>query len=110
MSISLNLEGLLPVVDSDKKEEQAASTSRHISSRKPIGLNFSNANKPQATALTYWLRYKLATPLFWCIYDSLAVQKDTKNRSKILQVEEVFEAITPQAYAKKLLTELRKAK
>lgn len=53
MSISLNLEGLLPVVDSDKKEEQAASTSRHISSRKPIGLNFSNANKPQATALTY---------------------------------------------------------
>ena len=110
MSISLNLDGLLPVDEkSGKKKVKKVSNSRHVSDRKAIALNFSNANKPHATGLTYWQRYKLATPLFWCIFDGLAKQTNSDNPSQMLAVAEVIDTTSPAEYAEKLLAELRKA-
>lgn len=102
MALSLNTEGLIP--DSDKKKE---SNSRHVSERKAIALNFSNAHKPQATSLAYWQKHKLATPLFWCIFDSLAKQNDPKNPNQLLSVKDVIENVSPAEYAEALLAELR---
>lgn len=105
MAKSLNTVGLIPV--SYKKKE---SNSRHLNKRTPIALNFSNAHKPQATSLTYWQKHKLATPLFWCIYDSLPMQSDPQNPDKKLSVKDVIENISPAEYADKLLAELRSKK
>lgn len=105
MAISLNTDGLIP--ESYKKKE---SNSRHLSKRKAIALNFSNAHKPQATSLAYWQKHKLATPLFWCIYDSLPEQNDPQNPDKKLSVKDVIEDMSPAEYAEKLLAELRSRK
>lgn len=109
MSVSLNLDGLIPVEQkSGKKKVKKVSDSRHVSDRKPIALNFSNANKLHATGLKYWQRYKLATPLFWCIFDGLAKQTNPDNPSQMLTVIEVIDTTSPAEYAEKLLAELRK--
>lgn len=105
MALSLNTEGLIP--DSDQKKE---SNSRHVSKRKPIALNFSNTHKPQATSLAYWQKHKLATPLFWYIFDSLSMQNNPKKKGKKLTVKDVIENMSPTEYAEALLAELRSKK
>lgn len=105
MALNLNTKGLIP--DSDQKKE---SNSRHVTKRKPIALNFSNTHKPQATSLAYWQKHKLATPLFWCIFDSLAMQKHPKNNRKQLSVIDVIEQMSPSEYAEALLEKLRSKK
>lgn len=111
MSETLNLDGLLPEAEQGRKKKvKKVSLSRHVSDRKPIALNFSNANKPHATGLTYWQRYKLATPLFWCIFDGLAKQPNPENPSEMLSVVEVIDNVSPVDYAEKLMAELRNSK
>lgn len=105
MAISLNTEGLIPESD-DKKE----SSSQHVTKRKPIALNFSNAHKPQATSLAYWQKHKLATPLFWYIFDSLPKQGDSSNPNQKRSVKDVIENMSPTDFAKSLLEELKNNK
>lgn len=100
MTLTLNLEGLI-------NEDQPETHTRHRTSRKAIALNFSNTNKPQATSLVYWQKHKLATPLIWYLFDSLANQVDPENPEKFLTVQEVIKTNTPEEYAKKLLDHLR---
>lgn len=103
MVLTLNLDGLID-------EDQPESHTRHVTPRKPIALNFSNANKPQATGLVYWQKHKLATPLIWFLFDSLANQIDPDNPKNTLSVKDVIENTTPEEYAKKLLEQLRNMK
>lgn len=103
MTLTLNLEGLI-------NEDQPETHTRHTTTRKAIALNFSNANKPQATGLVYWQKHKLATPLIWYLFDSLANQVDPENPKNFLAVQEVIKNTTPEEYAKKLLEQLRRNK
>ena len=96
MSETLNLDGLLPEAEQGRKKKvKKVSLSRHVSDRKPIALNFSNANKPHATGLTYWQRYKQPNP---------------ENPSEMLSVVKVIDNVSPVEYAEKLMAELRNSK
>lgn len=104
MAISLDTTGLIPESVEDKKE----SNSRHVSKRKPIALNFSNAQKPHGTSLAYWQKHKLATPLFWCILDALAIQPDPEDPDQVRSVKDVIDNMSSEEYAENLLKKLRK--
>ena len=92
--MSLNLDGVLTGTD-----EKKINGSRHLADRRPIGLNFSDAKKPYATALRFWKSYKLATPLVWFILDSLGNEKSGAG--------ETVKNLSGEEYAKLLLERLR---
>lgn len=110
MTLTLNLEGLLPEEKAGAEEKPVNSNYRHTFVRKPIGLNFTNANKHFATALSYWQKNKLATPLFWCVFDSLTDHDHPRKANKKMTPTEVINTLSPTEYAEELLEKLRNQK
>ena len=112
MVISLNTTGLVP--DQDQNESKATRSkhisSRHTTIRKSIALNFTNMNKPLATSLAYWQANKLATPLFWYLFDSLSNQDDPNQPDKKLSAVDVIKTVSPADFAEALLQKARKSK
>lgn len=109
MAIKLNTDGLIPD-DNEGRNKKQIGLSRHKTKRKAVALNFSNAHKPLATSLAYWQKHKLATPLFWYLFDSLAKQKKPEEDTEVLAVEDVLVHGSPIDFGKKLLEELRNQK
>ena len=93
----LNLEGTLIEEDNDGKK---VLDSRHRTPRRAIGLNFTDGEKLYATALSYWMKANLATPLIWLVVDTLADKGDGAI--------DFMRNISGEKFAQNLLEELRK--
>lgn len=110
MVISLDTTGLIP--DQAENESKATKSkhisSRHTTARKSIALNFTNMNKPLATSLAYWQANKLATPLFWYLFDSLSKYNDPNNPDVKMSAVDVIQTVSPTEFAEALLQKVRK--
>ena len=91
----LNLDGTL-----EQSKNKKPASDRHSTERKPIALNFSDLRRPYATALAYWKKNTLATPLVWLTLDKLGEQKKG--------AAETVTTVTGKEFAKVLLDDLRK--
>lgn len=65
----LNLDGTL-----ENTKNKKPASDRHLTDRKPIALNFSDIRRPYATALAFWKKNSLATPLVWVTLDKIGEQ------------------------------------
>lgn len=91
----LNLEGTL-----EQSKNKKPTSDRHSTKRKPIALNFSDLRRPYASALGYWKKNALVSPLVWLIFDKLGEQEaGTANTVKNVSGSE---------FAKVLIEDLRK--
>jgi hypothetical protein len=105
--ISLNITGLVPDQDENEAKKSKHISSRHTTIRKSIALNFTNMNKPLATSLAYWQSNKLATPLFWYLFDSLSKYNDPNNPDEKKSAFDVIQTVSPAEFAEELLKKVR---
>ncbi|NNH78815.1 hypothetical protein HLH17_14415 [Acinetobacter sp. ANC 5380] len=106
MGLTLNLDGFIK----DFKEEPQSETERNRkknAARKPIGLDFTNLQRPYADALVYWQEKKLATPLIWMLFDYLGSSVDKADPTKQIPFEEILLSKDPDEFARNLMEFLR---